>query len=36
MFQSHYEQRKKMMKDSGVINIEKVQDFCKMIQEMDQ
>ena len=36
MFQSHYEQRKKMMRDSGVINIEKVQDFCKMIQEMNE
>lgn len=36
MFQSHYEQRKKMMQDSGVINIEKVQDFCKMIQEMNE
>ena len=36
IFQSHYEQRKKMMRDSGVINIEKVQDFCKMIQELNK
>ena len=36
IFQSHYEQRKKMMRDSGVINIEKVQDFCKMIQDLNE
>lgn len=35
-FQSHYEQRKQMMKDSGVINIEKVQDFCAMIEELSE
>ena len=29
------EKRKKMMKDCGVINIEKVQDFCKMIEELN-
>lgn len=35
MFRNHYEARKKMMQDSGVINIEKVYDFCKMIEELD-
>ena len=35
MFRNHYEARKKIMQDSGVINIEKVQDFCKMIEELD-
>lgn len=36
MFRNHYEKRKKMMQDSGVINIEKVQDFCKMIEELNE
>ena len=35
IFQNQYEKRKKMMKDCGVINIEKVQDFCKMIEELN-
>lgn len=35
MFRNHYEKRKKMMKDSGVINIELVQDFCKMVEELN-
>ena len=35
MFRNHYDARKKIMQDSGVINIEKVQDFCKMIEELD-
>ena len=35
MFRNHYEARKKIMQDSGVINIEKVHDFCKMIEELD-
>jgi len=33
-FQSHYEQRKKLMGDLGIINLPKVQDFCKMIEEL--
>ena len=36
IFQNQYEKRKKMMKDCGVINIEKVQDFCKMIEELNE
>lgn len=35
IFQNQYEKRKKMMKDCGVINVEKVQDFCKMIEELN-
>lgn len=35
MFRNHYEKRKKMMQDSGVINIEKVQDFCNMIETLN-
>ena len=35
IFQSHYEQRKKLMTDLGVINLPKVQDFCKMIEELN-
>ncbi len=36
IFQNQYEKRKKMMKDCGVINIEKVQDFCKMIEDLNK
>lgn len=35
IFQNQYEKRKKMMQDSGVINIPNVQDFCKMIEELN-
>lgn len=35
IFQSHYEQRKKLMTDLGIINLPKVQDFCKMIEELN-
>lgn len=34
IFQNQYEKRKKMMKDSGVIDIPNVYDFCKMIEEL--
>ena len=36
MFTNHYEKRKKMLADSGVINLPKVQDFCKMIEELNE
>ena len=35
IFQNQYEKRKKMMADSGVINIPNVLDFCKMIEELN-
>ena len=35
IFQNQYEKRKKMMTDSGVINIPNVLDFCKMIEELN-
>ena len=35
VFQNQYEKRKKMMQDSGVINIPNVQEFCKMIEELN-
>lgn len=31
----HYEIRKAAMKSNGIINIEKVQDFCKLIESID-
>lgn len=34
IFRSQYEQRKELMKASGIINIDKVEDFCKMIEEI--
>lgn len=34
IFQDHYEKRKAMMKKCGVKNIEKVQDFMKLVEEL--
>lgn len=34
IFQNQYEKRKKMMKDSGVIDIPNVYDFCKMVESL--
>ena len=36
MFTNHYEKRRKMLQDSGVIELPKVQDFCKMIEELNE
>ena len=35
IFRDHYEQRKQMMIDSGVKNIEKVKDFCDLIEKIN-
>lgn len=34
IFQDHYEKRKAMMKKCGVINIENVQEFMKLVEEL--
>ena len=34
IFQNHYEQRKAMMKKCGVKNIEDVQEFMKLVEEL--
>ena len=36
MFRNHYEKRRQMMIDSGVKIIDKVQDFCKMVEELNK
>ena len=36
VFRNHYEKRRQMMIDSGVKIIDKVQDFCKMVEELNK